>query len=230
VLTAAGSGPTGSTRLDLRLLTRHFATTCAVETSLKLCVASANAGAGCSSDDHCPGGRCVPAKGPDGVPCTSDDPVPGGVGVVCGLMCNDATFLPLAVDVALTTGTATTEILDVDDQSGERLTAQATGHPVSCEALEQGGVVGTLVGAVPWLHTFGDSVATFVLAAHGGPCAGDCGRDGEVTIDELLTLVNIALGTTAVSECLAGDGNQDGAITVDEILTAVNRALNGCGS
>jgi len=216
VLRAAGRGPTGSTRLDLRLLTRHFAATCAVETSSKLCVASANAGAGCSSDDHCPGGRCVPAKGPDGVPCTSDDPVPGGVGVVCGLMCNDATFLPLAVDVALTTGTATTEILDVDDQSGERLTAQATGHPVSCEALEQGGVVGTLVGAVPWLHTFGDSVATFILAAsHCGngqlDAEEDCDTGGEsTTCDADCTLAVCGDGTrnrTAGEEC--DDGNRN---------------------
>ena len=60
-------------------------------------------------------------------------------------------------------------------------------------------------------------------------CVGDCNDASTVTIDELLTMVNIALGTAAVSDCLAGDGNQDGAITVEEILTAVNNALNGCG-
>jgi hypothetical protein len=59
-------------------------------------------------------------------------------------------------------------------------------------------------------------------------CVGDCNDTSTVTIDEIITLVNIALGTAAVSECRAGDGNQDGAITVDEILTAVNVALTGC--
>jgi hypothetical protein len=41
-------------------------------------------------------------------------------------------------------------------------------------------------------------------------------------------MVNIALGTTAISTCDAGDANQDGRLTVDEILTAVNNALSGC--
>ena len=60
-------------------------------------------------------------------------------------------------------------------------------------------------------------------------CAGDCSGDGQVTVDEILTLVNIALGNTPVTTCEAGDANHDGQITVDEILTAVNNALNGCG-
>jgi hypothetical protein len=47
-----------------------------------------------------------------------------------------------------------------------------------------------------------------------------------VTVDEILTMVNIALGNTPVAACDAGDANQDDQITVDEILTAVNNALN----
>ena len=61
------------------------------------------------------------------------------------------------------------------------------------------------------------------------PCVGDCHGNGQVTVDEILTLVNIALGTTDVATCEAGDPNHDGQITVDEILAAVNNALNGCG-
>jgi hypothetical protein len=49
-----------------------------------------------------------------------------------------------------------------------------------------------------------------------------------VTVDEILTMVNIALGNTSVTACDAGDANQDDQITVDEILTAVNNALDGC--
>jgi hypothetical protein len=59
-------------------------------------------------------------------------------------------------------------------------------------------------------------------------CTGDCGDDGQVTIDDLLTMVNVALGNAQVSTCQAGDVNGDGQITVDEILTAVDNALNGC--
>ncbi len=61
-------------------------------------------------------------------------------------------------------------------------------------------------------------------------CVGDCNGDGQVTVDEILTMVNIALGNGDVMGCSAGDANSDGQITVDEILTAVNNALNGCGA
>jgi hypothetical protein len=57
---------------------------------------------------------------------------------------------------------------------------------------------------------------------------GDCDGSGDVTVDELITMVNIALGNTQLSRCTAGDANSDNQITIDEILSAVNNALNGC--
>ena len=60
-------------------------------------------------------------------------------------------------------------------------------------------------------------------------CVGDCGGDGAVTVDDVLTMLNIALGSTPISACCAGDANGDHQITIDEILTAVNNALSGCG-
>lgn len=62
----------------------------------------------------------------------------------------------------------------------------------------------------------------------GTPCAGDCNGDFQVTVDELLTAVNIALGRQGVANCTAADLNGDGVVTVDEIIAAVNSALNGC--
>jgi hypothetical protein len=59
-------------------------------------------------------------------------------------------------------------------------------------------------------------------------CIGDCTDDGEVTVDELITMVTIALGTGQLSTCPVGDANDDGEITVDEIIGAVNNALTGC--
>jgi len=59
-------------------------------------------------------------------------------------------------------------------------------------------------------------------------CVGDCSSDRLVTVDEILTMVNIALGNAQTSSCAAGDATHDGLITVDEILTAVNNAMNGC--
>ncbi len=59
-------------------------------------------------------------------------------------------------------------------------------------------------------------------------CIGDCSGDAQVTVDELVTMVNIALGTKSVETCIPGDVNGDRFITVDEILAAVNNTLNGC--
>ncbi|GIW44305.1 MAG: hypothetical protein KatS3mg077_1587 [Candidatus Binatia bacterium] len=59
-------------------------------------------------------------------------------------------------------------------------------------------------------------------------CVGDCDGDGAVTIDNILSLVNIALGQAAVTTCPSGDANGDGMITVNEIVLAVNAALAGC--
>jgi hypothetical protein len=59
-------------------------------------------------------------------------------------------------------------------------------------------------------------------------CAGDCNGSGEVTVGEVITLVNVALDNAAVTSCLAGDRNHDGHITVNEIVEAVNAALHGC--
>ncbi len=59
-------------------------------------------------------------------------------------------------------------------------------------------------------------------------CGGDCDSDGEVTVDELVRMVNIALELFDVSVCTPGDMNGDGAVTIDEIIAGVNNALNGC--
>ena len=59
-------------------------------------------------------------------------------------------------------------------------------------------------------------------------CTGDCGGTFSVTVDEILTVANIALGNAGVGTCVTGDDNDDGQITVDEILVTVNNALSGC--
>ncbi|MFN8628466.1 MAG: hypothetical protein U0587_21165 [Candidatus Binatia bacterium] len=59
-------------------------------------------------------------------------------------------------------------------------------------------------------------------------CTGDCGGDVQVTVEDLLTMVNIALGNAPVRDCQRGDASGNNRITVDEILRAVNHGLNGC--
>lgn len=59
-------------------------------------------------------------------------------------------------------------------------------------------------------------------------CPGDCEGDGEVTIDNLLLLVNIALDQAPLTSCRAGDLDANGSITIDEIIAAVGVALSSC--
>ena len=80
-----------------------------------------------------------------------------------------------------------------------------------------------LQGTTPAVHHAGAPVILVTPA-----CTGDCDDNHTVTVDEILTMVNIALGNADISTCFAGDANVDQQITVDEILMAVNNALNGC--
>ena len=79
------------------------------------------------------------------------------------------------------------------------------------------------------------TATTVYAGANGGsvfridpPCAGDCSVDGDVMVDDLLTMVNVALGKLPSSDCVFGDANHDGKITINEILAAINHALTGC--
>jgi hypothetical protein len=63
-------------------------------------------------------------------------------------------------------------------------------------------------------------------AAHA-QCVGDCNGDGEVTINELITGVNIALGSQPVSACPAF-ANDQGVVDIAQLIKGVNNALNGC--
>jgi cysteine-rich repeat protein len=59
-------------------------------------------------------------------------------------------------------------------------------------------------------------------------CVGDCDRDGNVTINELITGVGIALGSQALEQCESFDASRNGAVEINELIAAVNAALDGC--
>ena len=58
-------------------------------------------------------------------------------------------------------------------------------------------------------------------------CVGDCNGNGRVTIDDLLTLVNIALGSAQPSACPDGVPSGDN-VDIVLILQAVSNAFDGC--
>jgi len=81
---------------------------------------------------------------------------------------------------------------------------------------------GTEIGDV--LGTDGAVVVSLI----GRVCRGDCDQDGTVTVDEILTGVNVALGFQPSTACLSFDADADGAVTIEELLGAVSNALGGC--
>jgi cysteine-rich repeat protein len=62
----------------------------------------------------------------------------------------------------------------------------------------------------------------------GAQCVGDCNGDGSVAINELITGVNIALGSSPVTACASFDTNSDGTVAINELITGVNNALGTC--
>jgi CSLREA domain-containing protein len=61
-----------------------------------------------------------------------------------------------------------------------------------------------------------------------GTCIGDCNNDHSVTVNELVTLVNIALGNAEPATCPNGVP-ADAEVDIALIIQAVNNTLDGCG-
>jgi hypothetical protein len=101
-------------------------------------------------------------------------------------------------------------------------TASPTSEPTATATAASTGTSSPLPSATPGVAA--TSTPTHVPAP---ACVGDCNGDGAVTVDEIITMVSVALGE-AGAECGAGDRDGDGEITVDEILAAIDHALNGC--
>ncbi len=73
------------------------------------------------------------------------------------------------------------------------------------------------------------ALAIAALAAPAGAqCVGDCNGDGSVTINELITGVNIALGSSPITACPSFDSSGDGTVAINELIIGVNNALGTC--
>ncbi len=77
------------------------------------------------------------------------------------------------------------------------------------------------------------SIVAFTLTAllAAGPafaCIGDCNQDGKVSVDELVTGVNIALGRASMDGCRAMDTDCDEQLGIDEVVAAVRSDVEGC--
>ncbi len=59
-------------------------------------------------------------------------------------------------------------------------------------------------------------------------CVGDCNGSGEVTVDEVIKGVNIALDNAPLDTCPEFDLDGNGEVAVTELIIAVNNVLDGC--
>ncbi len=78
------------------------------------------------------------------------------------------------------------------------------------------------------VHQDGTRAEADLLIVREPRCAGDCNADLQVSIDEIITGVNIALNSEPLDRCRAADMSMDGRVTVDEIIAAINTALLDC--
>lgn len=83
-----------------------------------------------------------------------------------------------------------------------------------------------------WWSRLIPAIALTVLTARPGAaqseCVGDCNGDGQVTIDELVVGVRLALGDIDTPLCDALDSNDSGTVEINELIMGVTNALGGC--
>lgn len=111
-------------------------------------------------------------------------------------------------------------------------TPPATGTPTPTETSSPTSIptntptITATATSTPTLRTANTPTPTATPARPG--CVGDCDGRGSVTVNELITMVNVALGNALLSTCPVSDADGSGDITVNEIIRAVNNAPNGC--
>ena len=82
-----------------------------------------------------------------------------------------------------------------------------------------------------WFAAAAAGVAGCLVAARpcaAQTCVGDCDGDGTVSIAELITGVNMALGNAPVDDCPAFDALADRQVTINELIEGVANASRGC--
>ena len=92
-----------------------------------------------------------------------------------------------------------------------------------------GADVGLRLGLLVLLLHVGASALPPTATAGDTACVGDCNGDGVVTVNELITGVNIALGSLPLSACPAFDREGDGMVAIGELIAGVSNLLYGCG-
>jgi hypothetical protein len=153
---------------------------------------------------------------------------------------NAPSSIPLHIYSALDTNPATPHFganLSIGDQGACDVTAN--GHNRCNVAFTPGSVavgtgpVGSTPTAPPTVPQTVPPTVPGTVPPTGQPtpvgslCVGDCNHDKVVNVNELITGVNIVLGTAPPSACLAFE-DQNGMVAISQLIKGVNNLLNGC--
>jgi len=79
-----------------------------------------------------------------------------------------------------------------------------------------------------WDGSTNSNLGQVTVQVDAAACLGDCDGSHTVTADELLIMLNIALGRAPATACEFGHADSSGALKVDAILTALNNAATSC--
>ena len=71
------------------------------------------------------------------------------------------------------------------------------------------------------------TVPTATPTLRGGDCGADCDGSGHISVADIETLVDVALGSPAAS-CSDADLDHSGSIEIDELVTAVAQSRGPC--
>ncbi len=101
----------------------------------------------------------------------------------------------------------------------------------SCSAQNNGAVHVSGAACTPTITPTSTITRTQTVTPTGTPtrvpCVGDCNRNGQVSIDETLTLAGVLLGNTPLPACATGIRNGEPP-NVSLLIQAVDNAVYGC--
>jgi hypothetical protein len=149
---------------------------------------------------------------------------------------------PTVVNASLTTAmdSAATLTLDASDADGDPLTLRIVSQPThGTVALDgrgatyfpEAGFTGDdSFTFAAWDGSINSNLGSVAVSVSEAPrvCAGDCSGDGEVTVDEVIRGIGIALESQTLSNCPALDVNNDEHIDIEELVQAIDALLGGC--
>jgi hypothetical protein len=201
----------------------------------------ANLGASCDDFDvctpqsHCEAvtlpvvgtrGFCVPGPPtitvPSATPSATPTSTPSPTHTVA-----PATATPTATPSATRTHTPTATVAGVTTPTNTAVaptsTRSATPTRTATATVPSGATpTPTATGGTPPIDT------PTPTATPSQQCHGDCDGDGQVSIDELIVAVEVALGLRPLDDCNSLDADASGTVEIDELVAAVSAAVNGC--